>query len=371
MRIAILEFSADQKSATGVRGRAMKRYLEGCGHVVDVLAPEASEIRDFESSRFGISARLKRRLTGGKTLPHLWDFVADLLEPRIRKGAYDAVIGRGQDVGYVLTRPLDCLKILDMANILFLEGYYAWGTNLNEVEETFDKEMRVFKSVDYILSPHELLTEYFIDQFDSDHSLKQKVVTVRLGCDAPKVCASFSSEPRIAYAGSYYYIQDPYLLAQLTKISPFPIDCYGAKDPNRRFLPARLNYRGYVESMDFLADYQFGLITVSRDDLRQNSPATKFPYYFSYGLPVLFPEWMKEGYEYPDFAIAFNEDNFVDRVRGAAQKERWERMSQQSREAARALTWENVLRPLANLLSSPESAQSQSSHDSSRPIFAR
>src|SRR5262245_52370611 len=164
MRVAILEHSADQKSATGVRGRAIQGYLERLGNSVDVLAPEPGALQKFERYRFGFRARLGRRLTGAKTLPHLWEFIADQLEPQIRKGRYDVVIGRGQDVAYVLTRPLECLKILDMANILFLEGYFAWGANLNEVEETFDKEMQIFNSVDYILSPHELLTDYFIDQ---------------------------------------------------------------------------------------------------------------------------------------------------------------------------------------------------------------
>jgi len=295
-------------------------------------------------------------LKGAKTLPHIWEFIADQLEPQIRKGEYDAVIGRGQDVAYVLTRPLGCVKILDMANILFLEGYYAWGANLNEVEETFDKEMLVFNSVDHILSPHELLTDYFVDQFDSDPTLREKIVTVKLGCDMPSVFASHSPEPKIAYAGSYYYIQDPYLLAQLTRISPFPIDCYGAKDPNRRFLPARLNYRGYSESLDLLADYQFGLIAVSRDALRQNSPATKFPYYFSYGLPVLFPEWMKEGYDYPDCAIPFNEENFVLRVREASKESSWSAMSEAARKTAQRLSWDKTLVPLAVILKEKEHA---------------
>lgn len=350
MRIAILEFDRHQKSATGVRGRAIKSFLEREGHMVEVLAPEPELLKRFHASRVSLLSRINRRLSGRKTLPHLWDFIADRLEPQIRRGRYDAVIGRGQDVAYVLTRPLDCVKILDMANILFLESYYVWGPNLNEVEETFEKEMRVFQSVDHILSPHELFTDYFVEQLDADRTLADKVVTVRLGCDPSTLSAVYSAEPKIAYAGSYYYIQDPYLLAQLTKVSPYPIDCYGATDPNRRFLPARLNYRGYLETMDFLADYQFGLITVSRDALRQNSPATKFPFYFAYGLPVLFPEWMKEGHTYPQCAIPFSDDDFTQKLREASELHRWQEMSQAAHAVGKQLEWEKVLSPLGNLL---------------------
>lgn len=352
MRIAILEFDRDQKSATGVRGRAIKSFLEKEGHIVEVLSPEPEQVKRFHSSRIGLVSRISRRLSGRQTLPHLWDFIADRLEPQIRRGRYDAVIGRGQDVAYVLTRPFDCVKILDMANILFLESYYVWGPNLNEVEETFEKEMRVFASVDHILSPHGLFTKYFLQQFTSD-GLAQKVVTVPLGCDPPSSRHARYADPlRIVYAGSYYYIQDPYLLAFLTKISPFAIDCYGPSNPNRAFLPAPLYYKGFASGIGFLADYQLGLITVSRDLLRQNSPSTKFAYYFAHGLPVLFPEWMKEGYEYPDCAVPYNEDSFADQVRASAEPARWKEMSRVSREVAQGLTWDRVLTPLRGLLSS-------------------
>jgi hypothetical protein len=350
MRIAILESTADHKSATGVRGSAIKEYLAAKGHDVKVLAPDPDDLERFHKNRYSLASRARRRLTGRKTLPHVWDFIADHLEPKVRQGRYDVVIGRGQEVAYVLTRPLDCLKVLDMANIMFLEGYYAWGADLNEVEETYRKEMMVFDVVDHILSPHELLTKYFLDQFGARDGLNSKIITARLGCEPAGATAEYSKTPQIVYAGSYYYIQDPYLLSWLTKISPYTIDCYGPKDPNVGFLPARLNYRGYAANADFLARYQFGLITVSRDALRQHSPATKFPYYFAHGLPVLFPEWMKEGHTYPECAIPFDESTFVEQVRWALDRDRWRAMSGAAVERSRDLLWEKTLAPLGNLL---------------------
>jgi hypothetical protein len=280
----------------------------------------------------------------------LWDYLADELEPQIRRGGFDAIIARGQDLAYVLTRPLPGLKILDMANLLYLEAYYAWGANPAEVEETYEKEVLVWQSVDYIVSPHAVLTAYFVEHLARVGDFTRKTRTARLGCEpAPRV-ARYSAAPRLVYAGSYYYIQDPYLLAQLAKLSPFPVDCYGPTDPNRKFLPAALNYRGYEPGTGFLADYQVGLITVSRDALRQHSPSTKFPYYFAHALPVLFPDWMLEGYEYRDCATPYNEHTFTKVLGAVAAETKWRQMSEAALSVASNLQWVNTLQPLQEII---------------------
>jgi hypothetical protein len=351
MHVAMLELRPDEKSATGVRGRALKEFLERHGHFVEVLFAPAEYAATFQRYRLSPLARISRRLSGRRNLPHLWDYVADAFEPLLRRVRYDAVIGRGQEAGYVLTRDLPGLKILDIANIFFLESYYAASPNLDEVEETFEKEMKLFGSADYILTHHEILTAYFLKEVGGRGNFSQRVVTVRMGCEPASACAQFSPEPRIVYAGSYYYMQDPYLLAQITRLSPFPIECYGPTDPNRPFLPSHLVYKGYCPQLDFLARYQAGLITVSRDSLRQHSPSTKFPYYFAHGLPVLFPEWMKEGHTYPDCALAFDEATFPQQASALAERTRWERMSRAARDLARELSWDKTLRPLSAILS--------------------
>ncbi len=351
--IALLEYDPGGKSATGIRGRAVKAFLEGQGHTVDFLSPRLGSVERFVRRRFSLVSRVWRRALGRRTLPHVWDHLADELEPRIRRGGYDLVIGRGSDLAYALTRPLDCVKVLDLANLLHLEQYHAWGSNPAEVEQTYEKELKVWGSVDYIVTHHPILAAYFAANLPpSAAHVASKIRVARMGCDPAQRTAQFSSPPRLVYAGSYYYIQDPYLLAALSKISPYPIDCYGGSDPNQSFLPSRLNYKGFEPGIDFLADYQIGLITVSRDALRQHSPSTKFPYYFAHGLPVLFPEWMKEGYEYPDCAVPFREDNFVAAVAALTERARWERMSAAALARARDLSWDRVLQPLAGLLDS-------------------
>lgn len=353
MKLAILEYNVKSLSGTGVRGSALRTYFEGLGWRVSVLEPGLENIRRFERQRYSMLARVRGRLTRRATLEHLWDHIADLLEPQLRTGDYDAVVARGQVVAGVLPRlkSKGCLRILDLANVMYLEEYYTWGPNLDEVEETHRKEWEIFEASDLILSPHDVFSNYLLSEFDRDGVLARRLLTVRLGCEPPSRVATYSDSPRIVYAGSYYYIQDPIFLSTVAARSPAPVDCFGPSDPNRAFLPARLNYKGYAMDPDFLADYQVGLITVSRDRLRQFSPSTKFAYYFSFGLPVLFPEWMREGYCYPNCAVPYSEENFADQFRAISGKEVWNRMSAAALDEASHLTWAQVLRPLAVALS--------------------
>src|ERR1041384_8367861 len=121
MRIAILEHDPAGKSATGVRARAIRDFLKDQGHQVEFLSPPPGTLQRYQRRRYSLWSRVRRRLTGRKTLPHLWDYVADSLEQPLRQGNFDAIIARGQDLAHVLTRGVPGIKILDMANLLYLE----------------------------------------------------------------------------------------------------------------------------------------------------------------------------------------------------------------------------------------------------------
>jgi glycosyltransferase involved in cell wall biosynthesis len=347
MRIALVEMYPGDKMATGERGRALFRFLSERGHDVQVVAPAEKRLADFYRFRFSTWSRAKRRALRREILPHLWDYVADELAPRLDEGKFDIVVARLQPVAYALTRlKSPCLKIFDAANIAFLESYHGWNADMSEIEVEYRKEIEICRAADYIFLHHDILAQFFrAHVFDSD-----KVVTVRMGCYPAKRVASHSSSPRIVYAGSYRYIQDPYLLSLLARVSPYPIDCYGKKDPNFSFLPAPLSYRGYREDAAFMAEYQCGLITISQDRLRRHSPSTKFAYYFAHGLPVLFPDWMKEGYTYPA-AIPFNEDNFADQARAVCESPgEWRRLSGAAVKTAEGFVWDRVLAPFDDII---------------------
>src|SRR5262245_6085903 len=111
MRIAQLEMYPGDLAATGERGRAIAGFLRRHGHEVEVLGPDPGRLADYTRFRFSFWSRLKRRALRRRFLPHLWEYVADELETRIRQGRYDAVIARAHPVAYVLTRDLPGRKI--------------------------------------------------------------------------------------------------------------------------------------------------------------------------------------------------------------------------------------------------------------------
>lgn len=352
MRIALLEVDPENRSATGVRGRALASFLRAEGHAVEILSPPAGAVARAFGWEYSLAARLRRRLRRERWLRHPWEYLADEFEALVRPlSRFDALVGRGQAASHVFTRIQGPLKLLDMANIDHLELYYGGVVDLGQVERTYEREMEVFEAADRILCHHEVLTRFLADRLSDRPELAWKLLTVRMGCSPAARRARYDAAPRIVYAGSAMYIQDPFLLASLARTSPFPLECYGPSDPNRSFLPSRLAYRGYAPDLSFLADYQVGLITVSRDLLRRNSPSTKFADYFAHGLPVLFPEWMREGHEYAGCAAPYTEETYRDVAQAVAGcPATWQAMSERALEVSREVAWDHVLRPLADLL---------------------
>ena len=89
------------------------------------------------------------------------------------------------------------------------------------------------------------------------------------------------------------------LLARLSQ--KYEIDVYGGPKPPKKY---GLNYRGYTPNTDILAEYQFGLITITDDPLRRSSFSSKHLEYMNYGLPVLTPDWRKDP-NLDDFSIYY------------------------------------------------------------------
>src|SRR5205085_3332928 len=103
------------------------------------------------------------------------------------------------------------------------------------------------------------------------------------GCEPSAERADFASPPRVAYIGSLSsrFIDLP-LLSRLTKRYPH-IDVYGAPPPD----PALgLNFLGYAPP-SVLLQYQLGLITCTKDELRREGFSAKHLQYLARGLPVL------------------------------------------------------------------------------------
>jgi HEAT repeat protein len=59
---------------------------------------------------------------------------------------------------------------------------------------------------------------------------------------------------------------------------------------------------------------------------------------------------MKEGYEYSDCAIAYNEENFVDLVTTLTEESAWYQRSEAARSLGAKISWQNTLQPLCTIL---------------------
>lgn len=164
-------------------------------------------------------------------------------------------------------------------------------------------------------------------------------------CEKRTVSAKYTSPTKIVFLGNLGgYWNNLDLLAKLSQTHD--IDVYGAPAP-----PADLglNYKGYAPTTDVLADYQFGLITLSKDQLRTQSFSSKQLEYMSYGLPVLTPEWRQDP-TLKDYSIYYNEANFDQKVAEFSDRKKWQAMADANLATAKKWSWENNLQPLLGML---------------------
>jgi carbamoylphosphate synthase large subunit len=101
-----------------------------------------------------------------------------------------------------------------------------------------------------------------------------------------------------------------------------------------------LNYKGYAKP-DILSQYQLGLITITKDQLRREGTSAKHVEYLSYGLPVLVPEW-RTSVKGMGGSIFYTEENFLSVIAKLTKKSNWNIASQQALREAKQYDWEKV-----------------------------
>jgi len=345
MNICVIKAKDTTGTGTTARDITLKKAFEEKGHVINVIYPDSKAILEYEREKSSMLARIMRKLHIKKS-ESKWDFYSKELEKKIRKDKYDVLIGREVFSSYVLCKNFDAIKIFDVGNIAYIEQYYS-GKYYMEVEETYAKELEIFKNVDYILIHDQLLIDYLKKL---GFPYLEKIVLAKLGSIPSNKKARYALAPKIVAVGlQNFFPHDYYFLSFLTKISKYTIDCYGLRNSSASFFPVALNYKGYRENMDFLAEYQFGIITVSRDWLREHSPSNKFGDYFSYGLPVLFPKWMRAGYQYKG-AIPYDEDNLNDIIAEYSEEGVWRKIHEEALAQADAMNYNKVWKPALDLV---------------------
>jgi hypothetical protein len=223
------------------------------------------------------------------------------------------------------------------ADELFLEGRLTAGQHRRL--RRFEASM--FEAVDHLSFHWESYARYAVEHYGiSGHNLS----SLNFGCHPSPHRATFRGEPRIVYMGSLSSrFIDLQLLSRLSLVAK--IDVYGGPRPD----PALgLSYCGWAPP-DVLADYQFGLVTCTKDDLRRQGFSAKHLQYFAHGLPVLVPRW-RQDCALAAGSIPYDEESFLSAIAEASVAEAWQALSNAAYAQAKRYSWDRTLAPLEDLL---------------------
>lgn len=259
----------------------------------------------------------------------------------VKKINYDLLICESQYDSGIFINKLKKTTLYDCATPWADELYF--GNNLSEKQYKKFKEweLKIFNNIDYLSFHWDSYAEYVKKYYNYK---KNNLIKLNKGTVTQKYLAKYNKQNRIIYLGYLggYWINLP-LLSRLSQL--YPIDVYGAPQPDKKY---KLNYKGYINPK-ILSKYQFGLITITKDQLRANGFSAKHIDYISYGLPVFVPEW-RENAKKIGGSILFNEENFLSKIRYYSQKNNWERIAQAAAKQSDALSWDKVLKPLDKVL---------------------
>ncbi|SAL82263.1 hypothetical protein AWB74_06206 [Caballeronia arvi] len=233
------------------------------------------------------------------------------------------------------------VQILDLPSPFAEELFYGKELNISGYERLKSVEVAAYAAADH-LSFH---WHTYADFVREKKYCGDNFLPITYGTHRKTRIARYNEQPKIiflGYLGGYWVNLE--LLAQLCKLCP-SLDVYGGPEP-----PAdlKINYKGYAPSTDVIADYQFGLVTISNDELRRHSFSSKHLEYISYGVPVLTPAWRKDT-ALDDSSIYYTTDNFLDQVRCASSVRAWEALHASALRDAARFSWDAALKDLAEL----------------------
>jgi hypothetical protein len=351
--------------ANGVKPAAVDRFLRSNGHDVQVV--NTYFLSRISSNRGSLSNRVpKPRLRAmaiylveaGFVLTrrssflrrhisyylHMADYLLrrSLLRSRLPLDDFDMVIcEHPQDAG-VLTTKTSARTFYDCPDP-YADELYDEGKLTERQHRRFRRtETELFESVDALSFSWESYARYALAHYGiSGRNLRQ----LNWGCTPAAERARFATPPRVVYIGSLssQYIDLP-LLSRLSKLYPH-IEVYGGPLPD----PAlELNYLGWAPPT-ILAQYQFGLITCTKDELRRDGFSAKHLDYIAYGLPVLVPAWRRH-LDLLRGSLPYEEQDFASVVEAHSAEAAWQRASDLAYAQAEELTWERTLSPLQDVL---------------------
>ena len=267
-----------------------------------------------------------------------------IISKTIQNNHYDLIICTSQIDSYALINTNKKCKTLFSCPTPFAdELYYSKLITENKHQKFRDFEVKIYKSYTYLSFHWHTYADYVKKYYNYEG---KNIIKLNKGTEYVTKKALYNEKPKIVYFGRLDgdWINLP-LLSKLSKI--YLIDVYGLPAPDPKY---GLNYKGYATS-DILSEYQFGLITITTDNLRREGFSAKHLDYLSYGLPVLIPEWRESAKDLKG-TILFNEENFLEKIKYYSRQEQWDIISKEALKQASEMRWEITLKSLDDILNS-------------------
>ena len=352
--------------SNSVRPKIIKEFLESYGYEIKLLNElDLKFLRAKENFKMMNINRAKKNSLAEYyqkyPLIENREAFAETLLFYLKEDKYDAVICESAWSSYIFNKGIDYLKIYDCPTPESFEletGYeFAKESRASKepytdfylrfspeyIQELKKKELEVYKNADYLCFYWQSYAEYIKRHFYRGNN----IFILNWGCFTKRKRAQWSNHPRILFLGNLEgYWVNKRLLSFLTKITPYDIDCYGKPKPKEFY---NLNYKGYLANPDILNQYQFGLITITKDSLRKSGFSAKALEYVSYGLPVLMPRW-RENKPKIGGCIYYNESDFISQIRAYLDRNKWKKKSDEAYEYAQRHSWNKQLQPLLDIL---------------------
>jgi hypothetical protein len=326
-------------------------YLSRASHDTSSLLSRLPNPAPLKAALYAIEAAalvLTRRWSFGRRHLSYYALRADcrlrrrILGSSLPLDDFDLVIAATPHDAEVATVPTRALRLYDCLT--------PWADELHSEGRLTEKQHRklrqyeseLFENVDLLTFAWESYAHYAAEHYGIS---LENLLPLNCGCTPSATRAQFAHPPRICYLGSLSSkFIDPPLLSRLSKIYPH-IDVYGGPPP-----PARtgISFKGWA-SPDVLQQYQFGLVTCTKDELRREGFSAKHLQYLAYDLPVLVPAWRRH-LDLLRGSVPYTEESFAEVIASLSDRDAWQRVSDEAYAQARRLTWEDTLRPLDELL---------------------
>jgi hypothetical protein len=257
---------------------------------------------------------------------------------------FDMIVGEHPNDSELMLASTSARVLYDCMTPWADELYFEGRLTESQHRKLRRLEAKIMDGVDHLSFSWETYAPYSVKHYGISGS---NLTQLNWGCTPVAERVRFRSPPRVVLLSSLSsrFINVP-LLSRLSKI--YPIDVYGGPPPDPSL---GLNYRGWAPP-SVLDEYQIGLITCSKDELRREGFSAKNTAYVAHGLPVLVPAWRRH-MELLRGCVPYDEDTFASAIERLSDEKEWQRVSDEAYTQAQELAWERTLQPLEAALHDP------------------